>query len=583
MWPRDRRRIVRLLRDLGLYAPFRLARAGFAATDRRRWTELRRFRRREGAILRGVASDGSGPKVFFAASSAPGLFRVRIEAMMAKALEARGCRPVWLVDRYDVWPEEHLRSFGFRDFVYFNDFVPERSETEVHADELLRGCNDLFDVLNLTDGGAQVGFHAASRALNRLRRGRLDIDDPEVHEELRVTLTNSLVAASAAERTLDYVRPDKFVATAQNLTPWAEYYEAALRRGIDTLYWMPAPTQESFLWRRYSFDDRHEHFFTLAPDTWAWVSQLQWTRDDADQFIDELRESYLTGNWFHRKKTLKNKRVKNREEIVADLGLDPAKKTAFIFSHVLYDATFWFGENLFEDYVEWLVETVRAAVANPRLNWVVKLHPENVRRLKEAVGVYDLENLEEYQILKDLYPDGLPDHVKLMTPENDTSTLSLFEFADYALTVRGTIGLEFPCFGVPTLTAGTGGYSGRGFTVDSATREEYLSRLARLEELPRLSAEEIALAQRFSFGVFHLKPVPFTSFEALLLPDEQWEPGWNAHSFEFRPRSAAELRDAPDLDRFAEWALSSRSCDLLASQADSLQAAVDSRRVALAG
>jgi hypothetical protein len=572
-----------VLRNLGLYAPLGIVRGGFSATDRRRWSELRRFRRSEGAILRGIANDGSGPKVFFAASSTPGLYRIRIEAMMAKALEARGARPVWLVDRYDLWPEEHLRAFGFRDFVYFNDFVPERSEMEARADELLRECHDLFAVLDLTEAGAQVGFHAASRALNRLRRGRLDLDDPEVRAHFHLALTDSLVAAAAAERTLDHVRPDIFLATAQNLTPWAEYYEAALRRGIDTLYWMPSPVQEAFLWRRYTHEDRHEHFFTLAPETWAWLKELSWTPDDADRFINELRESYLTGNWFHRKKTLKDKRVKSGEEIVADLGLDPSKKTAFIFSHVLYDATFWFGENLFTDYVEWLVETVRAAVANPRLNWVVKLHPENVRRLEEAVGTYELENLEEYQILKGLYPDGLPDHVKLMTPENDTSTLSLFDFADYAITVRGTIGLEFPCFGVPTLTAGTGGYSGRGFTVDSTTREEYLARLETLDQLPRLSQEEIALAQRFSFGVFHLKPVPFTSFEALLLPNDQWEYGWNAHSFELRARSADEVRAAPDLERFADWALSSGSCDLLAPREDALRAAIDTQRLAVAG
>ena len=177
--------------------------------------------------------------------------------------------------------------------------------------------------------------------------------------------------------------------------------------------------------------------------------------------------------------------MKSADEIVGELGLDPAKKTAFVFSHVLYDATFWFGENLFDDYIVWLVETAKAAAANANVNWVIKLHPENVRRWEETTGRYALENLEEYRLLVDLFPDGLPDHIRLMTPENDTSTLSLFEFADYALTVRGTIGLEFPCYGVPTLTAGSGGYSGRGFTLDSSTADEYLARLARIEEIPR--------------------------------------------------------------------------------------------------
>ena len=41
--------------------------------------------------------------------------------------------------------------------------------------------------------------------------------------------------------------------------------------------------------------------------------------------------------------------------------LDPERKTAAIFSHILYDATFFYGESLFADYEEWLVEAVRAA------------------------------------------------------------------------------------------------------------------------------------------------------------------------------------------------------------------------------
>jgi hypothetical protein len=64
-----------------------------------------------------------------------------------------------------------------------------------------------------------------------------------------------------------------------------------------------------------------------------------------------------------------------------------------------------------------------------------------------------------------------------------------------------------------------------------------------------------------------MKPVPFTSFEAHLLPDEQWDPGWNVHSFELGVHSPDELRSASDLREFAEWALHSREPDLLAPAA----------------
>ena len=75
------------------------------------------------------------------------------------------------------------------------------------------------------------------------------------------------------------------VATAQNLTPWAEFYEGGLRRGVDTLYWMPAHVEDSLLLRRYTHENRHEHFFTLAPETWDRVRRLPWTAEDGEALL----------------------------------------------------------------------------------------------------------------------------------------------------------------------------------------------------------------------------------------------------------------------------------------------------------
>ena len=48
--------------------------------------------------------------------------------------------------------------------------------------------------------------------------------------------------------------------------------------------------------------------------------------------------------------------------------------------------------------------------------------------------------------------------------------LFFFQNIDFALTVRGTVGCELACYGVPVITAGTGRYSHQGFTVDPSKR-----------------------------------------------------------------------------------------------------------------
>ena len=106
-----------------------------------------------------------------------------------------------------------------------------------------------------------------------------------------------------------------------------------------------------------------------------------------------------------------------------------------------------------------------AACANDRVNWVVKLHPANVwKRRRDRVS----GELDELVAIRERVGE-LPPHVRLLEPDTDISTWSLFDVTDFGVTIRGSVGFELPCFGVPVLTAGTGFYSGRGFTVDSET------------------------------------------------------------------------------------------------------------------
>src|SRR5439155_5180288 len=218
----------------------------------------------------------------------------------------------------------------------------------------------------------------------------------------------------------------------------------------------------------------------------------------------------------------------------------------------------FYGEDLFADQEEWFVETVRAASENPRVNWIVKLHPANVRKLRREGLAGELD--EERAIRERI--GELPAHVAVLRPESDVSTRSIFEAADYGITIRGSVGFELPCLGVPVLTAGTGFYSGRGLTVDSASAEEYLSRLRRIEEIPPPTPEQVEPARRHAYALFRLRPLRFSSFLATIRPlSEMGHP--LDHDVEIRVRTREELESADDLRRFASWALDSAELDYL--------------------
>ena len=118
--------------------------------------------------------------------------------------------------------------------------------------------------------------------------------------------------------------------------------------------------------------------------------------------------------------------------------------------------------------------------------------------------------------------------------------------------MRGTVGIEMACHGVPVFTAGTGRYSHLGFTIDSKSKEEYLNRFAQMESQPSASPQQTQLARRFAHALFNLRPWPMRSFEYVHTHDQQLDhplmPDLVA-----RLDTAEAFRSADDMQRFLRW------------------------------
>jgi len=239
------------------------------------------------------------------------------------------------------------------------------------------------------------------------------------------------------------------------------------------------------------------------------------------------------------------------------LGIDSSKKLAVVFAHIAWDASFGRGRDLFSDYEEWLVETVRAACANTELQWLIKVHPAHAG--KSEIDFWQGEP-SEVRILRERI-GVLPSHVKVIPADTEISTYSLFPLMDWGLTVRGTAGLEAARLGVPMLTGGTGRYDRRGFTIDSETRDEYLGKIARLHKIPRLSPEQAELANRYAFGLFRLRPLPLST--VTLEHDRKYGVEAFFNGVHIRNRTLRDWTHAPDLNAFADWATWSEAEDFL--------------------
>lgn len=489
--------------------------------------------------------------------------RAKLEGMLLKALQLRGLQPIILTERANKRSIGYFRVLGYKDFVFWDELTSQVSTSplQAEADLLLAKVESVPDMLALRYRGAEIGRHVLSSVARTLKLGRVDLKQLKVAELVQRWTAEAMRSVLAAELLLDKVRPDVAIFLDKGYRTTGEIFDVAVSRNVPSIEWQHSHRFDALALRRYSKSNLDQDTFALSPQTWVRVRDMEWTEMHEAELMKGFGLAYEKGSWFNRKYLKVGQQLKSPDELRTQLGLDPHKKTAVIFSHILWDSTFFY-QNLFDDYEQWLVETVRAACANRELNWIVKLHPDYV---------FDGDQPRDLAALTGAL-GALPSHVKVLAPNTDINTFSLFSLTDYCITVRGTIGIEMSCFGIPVLTAGKARYSGLGFTIDSATVPEYLARLATLEQIPPLSPEQTLLAKKHTYALLNLRPCPFTTFEQVR--DLSRAGGPLEYNVVIRTQSTEETENAADLRLFAEWVTESTAGDFLVPAAQDVLGSV---------
>lgn len=480
------------------------------------------------------------------------IYSVKQMAFVSQALRLRGWQiQVVLRNRSMMLGRAYFRAFGIRRFVYLEDHSlddEERALCRRKAQEFLDGPLGLQGIKAWTFEGCWIGPQIIS-TLSRIRfEGSVDFAHPAVRRRLQEMLVPALEHVLRARKLIEQHPADLALTIEANYAVFGPLVDVAIGRGCNVIQMIQPWKDDALTFRRMTPVTRREHPSSVARETLDLLVRRPWT-DREQQVLDQMFQDRYGGRWFLQERNQRSTRRYTPDELTQRFRLDPAKPTAVVFSQVLWDANLFYGDDLFEDAGEWFVETVRAACANPALNWLIKLHPANVwKRKYEGIT-------QEYaeRVLIDQAIGALPAHVTLIAADDDISTLSLFESIDYGVTVRGTSGMELVCFGKPCVTAGTGRYSGLGFTLDSTSREQYLQRLASLHKQPAMNDEETLRAKWHAYAAFALRPWPMLSAKASFSYQDQGSAPLD-HNLALTIGSLQELEYRGDLGLWAEWA-----------------------------
>lgn len=207
------------------------------------------------------------------------------------------------------------------------------------------------------------------------------------------------------------------------------------------------------------------------------------------------------------------------------LALDPRLPVLLVTPSHNYEKHFRLRHPVFDNGLRWFEETLVHLAGRDDCQVLVRLPP-----LPGSDGESDPHELAVSRdsgsaTFARLFPQ-CPAHFRLFGPFDKVSTYDLMGIADGCLTYNSTTGLEMALLGKAALVPTSIHYTGKGFTPDPDSREDYFRQLDRLIRDPAarvLSPAQVRLARRYAvFLYFHFpRRLPWSLRHRRFLYD-QW-------------------------------------------------------------
>ncbi len=513
--------------------------------------------RASASFLRDLPSLAASAPVALFALYRDNVFETKLDLLLASALRLQGIEPVISVPHSTAHRvRRYARAFGIERVVAQDTLVltlDERAECATAHAALTAGELSFDSVRAWTFRGYAIGTHVLSTLIRVTFDGSPDLSLAANRDHVDDILDDVLVNVIRAERLVRDLAPRVLLVEEANYSTNGPMVDVAVRQGVDVVQTALTWRDDALVSKRLTEATRRVDAKSVAADTLVRVEH-EVSVTERDAALDADSAARYGGVWERGRRLQPGTEARSAQQIVEELGVDPDRPTAVIFAHVLWDGSLFYGEDLFANYADWLVQSVAAATANPHVNWIVKTHPSNLFLTSRG---YATPESSELALVRTHFPH-LPDHVRVLPPETKISTLSLYEYADYGVTVRGTPGLEIACFGKPAFTAGTGTYAGRGFTYDSDSAQQYLERLATIHEQQPLPAEMTERARWYAYALFVRRPWIARSFAMSFDPNHLQELRLTVR---LTAGSADEIHERGDLDPWARWVLHSSDAD----------------------
>lgn len=262
---------------------------------------------------------------------------------------------------------------------------------------------------------------------------------------------------------------ETFVTGHLSYTPWGVISDLVLRHGSKVIWFDLPGNFSAFVLTRPPSDNQTLRSMLRPINKEIFEREFtskKWPSPGFFKKIERLyADDFMRPEWAVKMKSLPSEFVASlRKVALQKLGwADDRRPVVCVFCHCFSDEP-RSDEQIYIDYYEWIVETLKIAASDKSKLWLFKSHPLNRK-------VYDVTDTAER--LRNTYKN----HNNIFFLEEELHRTEVFAVCDLAVTVRGSIAHEMSIFGRPVLLAGRSINSDLGFCYVANNEEEYRSLL----------------------------------------------------------------------------------------------------------
>ena len=362
------------------------------------------------------------------------------------------CIHCWKSSELHLNPEIFI-VHKYKDYLDKSDFVNARKIADEIEDHKLK---------DFTFKKVKIGEHAYAGALRFFARG--DLNDLNSYKVLRYYLYSAILTYLVTKRVLLKNKISTLVLNHGIYVPQGIIAETASSLGVNVVTWLPTYKKGSFIFTHK--ETYHKHLLNEKTTLWKNLKLKNKDIVDVKKYINSRRQGYDDWISFQRKN-----QSFNFKEFAKKKSINLKKPIISLFTNVIWDAQLFYDQNIFQNMIEWIFETIDFAITN-NLQLIIRVHPaELTGSLPSRQNVIDEIN-KKYK--------KLPKNIIIVAPNDKLSSYTLIDNSSFCIVYASTIACEIAAMGKSVIVGGEAWIKNKSISFDPKNKKQYFKFINQL-------------------------------------------------------------------------------------------------------